>query len=91
MIIDTKKALVNSGVNVSALEKIASAKADAISRSNHVILAKNLPYGTSEGDLTKMFGKYGSIDKIILPPTKTLALVCIPLFVLERIYISSNL
>ncbi|KAL5978751.1 hypothetical protein ACLOJK_029868 [Asimina triloba] len=72
---ETKKALANAGVNVDALEDIASGKTDNIKRSNHEILVKNLPYGSSEGDLAKIFGQFGSLDKIILPPTKTLALV----------------
>ncbi|KAF5185014.1 Multiple rna-binding domain-containing protein [Thalictrum thalictroides] len=75
VIADTKKALLRSGVNVSALEGFVSGKTDAVKRSNHIVLVKHLPYGSSEGDLAKMFGKFGSIDKIILPPTKTLALV----------------
>ncbi|KAL4291182.1 hypothetical protein GQ457_14G008020 [Hibiscus cannabinus] len=75
VISETKKALTNAGVNLSSLEEIAAGKTDGIKRSNHVLLVKNLPYGSSEGELAKMFGKFGSLDKIILPPTKTLALV----------------
>ncbi|RZC85977.1 hypothetical protein C5167_026647 [Papaver somniferum] len=75
VIADTKKGLANAGINVAALEEFASGKTDGSKRSNHVLLVKNLPYGSSEGDLTKMFGKFGSLDKIILPQTKTLALV----------------
>lgn len=75
VIADTKKDLANSGVNVSALEEFVSGKADAVKRSKHVLLVKNLPYGSSEGDLAKLFGRFGSIDKIVLPATKTLALV----------------
>lgn len=75
VVTDTKKALSNAGVNVAALEEFASKKTSNIKRSNHVILAKNLPYGSSEWDLASMFGKFGSLDKVILPPTKTLAVV----------------
>ncbi|KAK8664519.1 hypothetical protein V6N13_084305 [Hibiscus sabdariffa] len=75
VISETKKALTNAGVNISSLEEIAAGKTDGMKRSNHVLLVKNLPYGSSEGELAKMFGKFGSLDKIILPPTKTLALV----------------
>ncbi|KAI3973091.1 hypothetical protein MKX01_019749 [Papaver californicum] len=75
VISDTKKGLVNAGINVAALEEFASGKTDGNKRSNHVLLVKNLPYGSSEGDLTKMFDKFGNLDKIILPQTKTLALV----------------
>lgn len=72
---ETKKALANAGVNVSALEDFSTGKADGMKRSNHVILVKNLPYGSSESELANMFGKFGSLDKVILPTTKTLALV----------------
>jgi multiple RNA-binding domain-containing protein 1 len=75
VIAETKKALTNAGVNVASLEEYAAGKVDGVKRSNHVLLAKNLPYGSSEIELVKMFGKFGGLDKIILPPTKTLALV----------------
>ncbi|XP_015958849.1 uncharacterized protein LOC107482784 [Arachis duranensis] len=75
VISDTKKAFANAGVNVESLEALANGKVDGLKRSNHVLLAKNLPYGSTENELAKMFGKFGSLDKIILPSTKTLALV----------------
>ncbi|XP_047321767.1 multiple RNA-binding domain-containing protein 1 [Impatiens glandulifera] len=72
---DTKRGLANAGINITALEGLANGKNDGVKRSNHVILVKNLPYGSSEGELAKMFEKYGNLDKIVLPSTKTLALV----------------
>lgn len=75
VIAETKKALSRAGVNVASLEGLASGKTDTIKRSNHVILAKNLPFSSSESEIVDMFGKYGSLDKVILPPVKTLALV----------------
>ncbi|KAJ9170111.1 hypothetical protein P3X46_018243 [Hevea brasiliensis] len=75
VIAETKKALANAGVNVMSLEEYAAGRTDGMKRSNHVLIVKNLPYGSSEGELAKMFGKFGSLDRIILPPTKTLALV----------------
>jgi len=81
IVADTKKSLSSAGVNITALEEFASKKNDNSKRSNHVLLVKNLPYGSSEGDLANMFGKFGSLEKIILPPTKALALVCIRLYV----------
>ncbi|KAI3824603.1 hypothetical protein L1987_06067 [Smallanthus sonchifolius] len=75
VIAKTKKALANAGVNVNSLENFASKKTEAVKRSNHVILVKNLSYGSSESELASMFGKFGSIDKVILPSTKTLGLV----------------
>ncbi|KAK7319650.1 hypothetical protein RJT34_04373 [Clitoria ternatea] len=69
VISDTKESLRNAGVNVESLEESAT------KRSNHVILVKNLPYGSTKSELEKMFGKFGRLEKIILPSTKTLALV----------------
>ncbi|XP_021736206.1 multiple RNA-binding domain-containing protein 1-like [Chenopodium quinoa] len=75
IIAETKKALTNAGVNVASLEELATRTTEGVKRSNHVLLVKNLPYSSTESELSKMFGKFGSIDKIILPPTRTLALV----------------
>ncbi|KAF8041941.1 hypothetical protein BT93_A0520 [Corymbia citriodora subsp. variegata] len=75
VIAETKKALTDAGVNVASLEELASQGPEGLKRSNHVLLVKNLSYGCSEAELTKMFEKFGSLDKIILPPTKTMALV----------------
>jgi hypothetical protein len=58
------------------LEEHTSKKSEKLKRSNHVILVKNLPYSSSEDDLAAMFQKHGSLDKIILPPTRVFALVC---------------
>lgn len=72
----TKKALANAGVNVTSLWNYATGKTtEGIKRSNHILLVKNLPYGSSESELATMFGKFGSIDKIILTSTKALCLV----------------
>ncbi|XP_020090297.1 LOW QUALITY PROTEIN: probable RNA-binding protein 19 [Ananas comosus] len=75
VVAETKKALSNAGINIAALEEYAVKKNEKMKRSNHVILVKNLPYSSSEGDLASMFGKFGSLDKVVLPPTRTLALV----------------
>ncbi|XP_050368139.1 multiple RNA-binding domain-containing protein 1 [Argentina anserina] len=75
VIAQTKKALTNAGVNIESLENFAAKKGGDMKRSNHVLLVKNLPYGSSDSELGNMFGKFGTLDKIIMPPTKTLALV----------------
>lgn len=75
IIAETKKALSEEGINVDVLEELASGKLDDIKRSSHVILVKNLPYMTLDTDLVAMFGKFGTLERVVLPPTKTLALV----------------
>ncbi|KAL6514892.1 hypothetical protein OROGR_020471 [Orobanche gracilis] len=74
VIAETKKALRNVGVNVESLEELANHRVDGLKSSNHVLLVKNLPYSSTESELVEMFGKFARLDKIILPPTKTLAL-----------------
>ncbi|KAL7541608.1 hypothetical protein ACHAXR_013349 [Thalassiosira sp. AJA248-18] len=76
----------NHGVDVTALEskstntkggKNGGGGAAAAKRSKTMILVKNLPYDTSLEDLTKVFyGIGGDVpQKILLPPSKTAALV----------------
>uniref|UniRef100_A0A1J3HU11 Multiple RNA-binding domain-containing protein 1 n=1 Tax=Noccaea caerulescens TaxID=107243 RepID=A0A1J3HU11_NOCCA len=75
VIAETKEALAKAGVNVTSLEEFASGEGDEKNRSKHILLVKNLPFASTEKELAQMFGKFGSLDKIVLPPTKTLALV----------------
>jgi multiple RNA-binding domain-containing protein 1 len=74
VIAETKEALAKAGVNVTSLEKFATRNGDEKNRSKHILLVKNLPFASTEKELAQMFGKFGSLDKIILPPTKTMAL-----------------
>jgi multiple RNA-binding domain-containing protein 1 len=76
IIAETKKFLSRSGVNVAALEEHASKRNENFKRSNYVILVKNLPFNSTEEELATLFQKHGSLDKIILPPTRVFALVC---------------
>lgn len=39
------------------------------------LIVKNLPYSTSEEDLFELFGGSGQLARLVLPPTRTLALV----------------
>jgi multiple RNA-binding domain-containing protein 1 len=75
IIAETKRSLSDEGVNIEVLESVASGKEIKVNRSTTVILVKNLPFSTSEADLVSMFGIFGGLARVILPPTKTLALV----------------
>jgi multiple RNA-binding domain-containing protein 1 len=46
-----------------------------VPRSNTVILVKNIPFDTQENELKLLFGPFGTLNRVILPPTKTIALV----------------
>ncbi|KAG0563042.1 hypothetical protein KC19_9G192500 [Ceratodon purpureus] len=75
IIAETKRALADEGVNVEVLDEVASGKEIKVNRSSTLVLVKNLPFLTTEAELISMFGVFGSIARVILPPTKTLALV----------------
>jgi multiple RNA-binding domain-containing protein 1 len=67
------------GVDISVLEGSKAGKviSDKSKRSNTMMLVKNLPYDTSVEDLTKVFHAIGgdAPQRILLPPSKTAALV----------------
>lgn len=66
------------GVDVTAFDSKANRNdSSSLKRSKTMILVKNLPYDTSLEDLTKVFhGIGGDVpQKILLPPSKTAALV----------------
>ncbi|KAG1142884.1 hypothetical protein G6F37_009079 [Rhizopus arrhizus] len=44
-------------------------------RSETIILVKNIPYGTTEEDMRELFGKYGELGRVLMPPAKTIAVV----------------
>jgi len=46
-----------------------------VERSKTMILVKNIPHQTRLEELRDMFTKYGSVSRVILPPTRTLALI----------------
>lgn len=71
LIDSTKKFMEEHGVNFSAFK--GSKK--TCKRSRHVILVKNIPYETSEDELHDLFSKFGSLGRVLIPPTKTMALV----------------
>ena len=62
------------GIQMDTLESSSSVK-DSIKRSNSMILVKNLPYDTTVDELTKMFLAFGGDANILLPPSRTIALI----------------
>jgi len=61
------------GVDLDALD---SQSGSAVKRSSTVILVKNLPYSDStKGELLKMFGRFSDAIEVLLPPSKSLALI----------------
>ncbi|CAO3634886.1 unnamed protein product [Cunninghamella blakesleeana] len=44
-------------------------------RSQTVILVKNIPYGTTEEELRGLFGKFGDLGRVLIPPANTMAVI----------------
>jgi multiple RNA-binding domain-containing protein 1 len=68
IITETKEYLENQGVS---LESFMGKR----TRSNTIILVKNIPAATEEEDLVSSFSEFGELNRIILPPARTIALV----------------
>ncbi|XP_023300738.2 probable RNA-binding protein 19 [Lucilia cuprina] len=69
IVVEMKKFLEENGVHINAFDT-QNAK-----RSKTIILAKNLPPDTSVQDLTPIFGKFGPIGRIVLPPSGVTAII----------------
>ena len=67
----TKKMLRESGVNVAALEVEKKPE----KRSKTALIVKNIPHSTENSELRDLFARFGDLSRIVLPPTKTMALV----------------
>ncbi|OAV87666.1 hypothetical protein PTTG_08622 [Puccinia triticina 1-1 BBBD Race 1] len=66
---ETKQFLEDSGIDVEAFEKLKSA------RSPTTILVKNIPYNTSTTVVKALFSEHGSVLKVLMPPSGTIAVV----------------
>lgn len=76
----TKSALGDAGVAVEKLDEAAAASgkaadSKAVERSPSTLLVKNLPYTVTLQELQELFGRHGDIARLVLPPTRVLALV----------------
>ncbi|GBB91356.1 hypothetical protein RclHR1_01860010 [Rhizophagus clarus] len=64
---ETKAYLAENGIFLESFGKKE--------RSNNVILVKNISYSATKEDLQQLFGWYGEIGRIIMPPAQTLAVI----------------
>lgn len=63
----TKSYFASNGVDLDAFNRKE--------RGDTVILVKNFPYGKSIDDLRKMFEEFGTVMRVLMPPTGTIAIV----------------
>ncbi|SLM34885.1 pre-rrna processing protein [Lasallia pustulata] len=67
-IIQETKAYFNSnGVNLDAFKKGQ--------RGDTAILVKNFPYGTKSEELKRLFEAHGTVTKLLMPPSGTIAII----------------
>ena len=64
---ETKAYFSSNGVNLDAFR--------LRDKSDTAILVKNFPYGTKADDLKKLFEVYGTIPRILMPPSSTIAII----------------
>jgi len=60
------------GVVLDAFEQLAAGK---VARSTTILLVKNIPHSTTEAELRQLFGGYGDLVRVVLPPARTIALI----------------
>lgn len=64
---ETKAYLESHGVILSSFS--------ARGRSETIILVKNIPYGTTAEQLREIFGAHGELQRVLVPPAGTLAVI----------------
>uniref|UniRef100_A0A6B2KYA3 RRM domain-containing protein n=1 Tax=Arcella intermedia TaxID=1963864 RepID=A0A6B2KYA3_9EUKA len=75
VILETEEYLSKLGVNVELFKSGLYTGKGTIERSNNIILLKNISHNTSEADVKHIFGQHGTLSRVVVPPTKTMALV----------------
>lgn len=64
---DVRKFFEAKGVDLTSFE--------GSERDDRVILVKNFPFGTTVQELTELFGEYGELKRVVMPPSGTIAIV----------------
>lgn len=64
---ETKSYFEGHGIDLNAFSKRA--------RGDTALLVKNFPYGTSTEELKTLFTQYGSIQKVLVPPSGTIGII----------------
>lgn len=64
---ETKTFFESHGVDLNAFNKRA--------RGDTAILVKNFTYGTTKEELDTMFGQYGALRTVLVPPSGTIAII----------------
>ncbi|KAL2091477.1 hypothetical protein ACEWY4_013740 [Coilia grayii] len=66
---ETRQFLLDNGVSLDSFSQASGA------RSNSVILVKNLPSGVQVSELEALFSPFGSLGRVLLPPSGLTAII----------------
>lgn len=69
---ETKDFLASEGVHLDALKGHYN---KAITRSSTIIIAKNIPTNTQIEEMRNVFGRFGTLVKVVMPPSRTVSLI----------------
>ncbi|XP_041348002.1 probable RNA-binding protein 19 isoform X2 [Gigantopelta aegis] len=69
IVAETREFLIQNAVSLDSFSQAAAA------RSKTVILAKNLPAGTSAEELRELFEKFGTVRRLVIPPSGICAII----------------
>ncbi len=75
IITENERYFAENGVDISVALGDSVAGDKAAVRSDQVIIVKNLLPSVSLEDLMKLFGIYGDVTRLLLPPSRSMALV----------------
>ena len=73
LVSETREFLESHGVKLTSFNNEDTTDTKKCSKT--VLLAKNLPFGTSTQDLMDLFSPFGSLSRVILPPAGVSALI----------------
>lgn len=68
---DVRKYFEDKGVDLTKFTNLKSPE----QRDDKVILVKNFPYGTTKEDLGELFLPFGKLERMLMPPAGTIAIV----------------
>ena len=78
---ETKQWLTEQGVNITALQRgrggdsEEKGKGGKVQRSRTLLLVKNIPYDAEVSELRTLFSAHGGLKRVLMPPSKTMAMV----------------
>ncbi|SCU90397.1 LAMI_0E01882g1_1 [Lachancea mirantina] len=68
---DVRKYFESKGVNLAKFGEFKSPS----ERNDKVILVKNFPYGTTQEELAELFLPFGKLERFLMPPANTIAII----------------